>query len=426
MGRRFYFIKKFGSEAPKEAGAVLRAGLGGLLGVAGETMNNVARIHEILAQTCTEYRKGAAMVERNPEGGIRSVEFFNMPAAPTEGNAGEDLIDMHFIIVGVDREPAKSIRDELFGLLQPARDMLDAGASYITIGDWLGEQNAALCLMALGSHLEFWRVVTPATLGFEGRYADHVAGVGYLFVSGFRSANGEPEDDARPEDDESGEIDAPADAMEPPDVQTVDRERALAQISGHGVFTMCLDWLALLNDAERGRIHNPKGEISLGLDAAALLVAQSLHNMSETAHSDVQLANLFSLRMGYHLGRIRRAAQPDSPLFPDVTGETVDGEGERIVVICPHCQTAHDAQTMVGRRGEPAHRIGNGDVSVCFNCGEIGIFDDSAPGMLRKPNGMELGNIEANPEVKRALEAWRTAKAIRKARSAGSDDEIFH
>jgi hypothetical protein len=39
---------------------------------------------------------------------------------------------------------------------------------------------------------------------------------------------------------------------------------------------------------------------------------------------------------------------------------------------------------------------------------------------------MELGNIEANPEVKRALEAWRTAKAIRKARSAGSDDEIFH
>lgn len=61
---------------------------------------------------------------------------------------------------------------------------------------------------------------------------------------------------------------------------------------------------------------------------------------------------------------------------------------------CPTCNYLCDGQTGVGNDSTPSA----GDLSVCFKCGEISIFDDSELG-LRKPTDAEHAEALTYPEI---------------------------
>lgn len=70
--------------------------------------------------------------------------------------------------------------------------------------------------------------------------------------------------------------------------------------------------------------------------------------------------------------------------------------------ICSFCGAAHEVASCVGARKLPK----DGDLSLCFNCGEWGVFSDKAPGKLRKPTDAEYERIAASPMAKAARIAW--------------------
>jgi hypothetical protein len=67
---------------------------------------------------------------------------------------------------------------------------------------------------------------------------------------------------------------------------------------------------------------------------------------------------------------------------------------------CPWCNRKTDSVTHVGeepRYPEP------GNLSMCFLCAEVSIFDENL--MMRKPTVEEASEIYADPEVKEARRA---------------------
>lgn len=70
--------------------------------------------------------------------------------------------------------------------------------------------------------------------------------------------------------------------------------------------------------------------------------------------------------------------------------------------VCPFCRATHELASCVGTRALPK----DGDLSLCFNCGEWGVFADKEPGKLRKPTDAEYEQIAASPTAKAARIAW--------------------
>jgi hypothetical protein len=159
-------------------------------------MMDLARLHEILAATTSPFRKGdvyegtPALVEAAKAGEkLTGGGVLEIYAMPHEAEARADLVkvDCVFIVVGVDKPAAEQRKDELVAILQnyPEPPRLAQGSSYIEIGAWIGSQDAALRLFALGEVLGLWRVITPALFGMSGDEAREAAGVGFIMVSGF-------------------------------------------------------------------------------------------------------------------------------------------------------------------------------------------------------------------------------------------------
>lgn len=137
-----------------------------------------------IADTTTMLRKGEEVIETEVQS-VRVVEVFAMPHVSAAEEHWE-LIDMHFVVIGVDipefmRElVAESFRGEIASY--PAPERLKGGPSYIEIGAVLGSQDAALRWMALGSVLDYWRIMTPEKAGITGDDADALAGQGFVMV----------------------------------------------------------------------------------------------------------------------------------------------------------------------------------------------------------------------------------------------------
>lgn len=159
------------------------------------------RLYAILGETTVQLRKGAAIEgtpelvaaisdpERDPEkpmpGGV--VEIFAMPH---ESEAADtlDRVDMGLLTIGVNRASAEEHRAEFTALMRayPKPDRLAGGPSYIEVGAEIGDQGAAFQLFALGKTLGLWDVITPASLGASGEEAKHLAGRGFVMITGLR------------------------------------------------------------------------------------------------------------------------------------------------------------------------------------------------------------------------------------------------
>lgn len=149
-------------------------------------MMDISKLYEILNETTIQLRKGSVVEDRSTE----LLEVVEVNAMPHESDAGDDLemVDLEFLVIGVDREKAETRRTEIIDFLDnyPVPTRLAEGPSYIAVGADIGDQGAAFQLFALGKVLGLWDVITPATMGFEGEAAREMAGSGFVMITGYR------------------------------------------------------------------------------------------------------------------------------------------------------------------------------------------------------------------------------------------------
>jgi hypothetical protein len=69
---------------------------------------------------------------------------------------------------------------------------------------------------------------------------------------------------------------------------------------------------------------------------------------------------------------------------------------------CPWCGYGFDAATHVG---DTTARPSAGDKSICIQCGAVGVFTRLLT--IRKPTKREARSIASNPNIQRAIQAWR-------------------
>lgn len=133
------------------------------------------------------YRKQQDVTQWNSAGGFMGVLEINTD--PHESTMPERLtkVDVHFFMVGVDKDRALEWRPALIQALMEDAEALKRGPSYITLGHLIGDQQAALMLMGLGQVMGLWGVVTPAMLRVPPEQQERAAGVGYVMISGFRT-----------------------------------------------------------------------------------------------------------------------------------------------------------------------------------------------------------------------------------------------
>lgn len=71
--------------------------------------------------------------------------------------------------------------------------------------------------------------------------------------------------------------------------------------------------------------------------------------------------------------------------------------------VCPFCGTRHECAT-----GPLGGTPEDGDVTMCFACGQLCMFDHNATGGLRKPTKAERRTFARDKMVKQILATWRT------------------
>jgi coenzyme F420-reducing hydrogenase alpha subunit len=82
--------------------------------------------------------------------------------------------------------------------------------------------------------------------------------------------------------------------------------------------------------------------------------------------------------------------------------------------ICAFCDVEHECAThTVDPDGKLREAPRDGDPSICFACGAINIFDDRAPGGMRKPTKREQREFDIDPEVQAACDAWKAVTEVR-------------
>lgn len=164
---------------------------------------DLSKLYGILAETTIQLRKGEVLegspnlVEaaksddpealRKAGGGV--LEIYAMPAV-AEAPADLEMVDVHFVKIGVDKAKAEARRSDLLALLDdyPDPERLAGGPSYIEVGAAIGDQGAAFQLFALGKALGIWDVITPEMLGATGDQARQMAGSGFIMCTGYRPA----------------------------------------------------------------------------------------------------------------------------------------------------------------------------------------------------------------------------------------------
>ena len=73
--------------------------------------------------------------------------------------------------------------------------------------------------------------------------------------------------------------------------------------------------------------------------------------------------------------------------------------------VCPFCLCQHECAT-----GPFGGVPDDGDVTICFMCGQFSMFDHTATGGLRKPTKKESREIERSQLAEQVHGAWKIVK----------------
>lgn len=169
---------------------------------------NIDRLYEIIRDCAVQCRTGPAVTvdgeeateaqkQQINEGTMESgvIEFFSMPHISEVQKQRPDmkLVDMVFLDIAVDPAKAEKHRAELVSILNqyPEMDRLKSGPSYMELGAVFGDQGFAMMVMAVGSVLGLWGIISGKLTGMSDEDARDAAGIGFLLVSGY-DPNGRP------------------------------------------------------------------------------------------------------------------------------------------------------------------------------------------------------------------------------------------
>lgn len=141
-----------------------------------------ARVASLIGQCTTTYRMGEEVVQRG-----HVTEVFGYPCVE-QASEHEEIFDLHFIAVGVDKNKALELEGEFKRVMDsyPDPDRLRQGPNYIEIGATVGDQENGMRLFALGECLGYWKIITPKDMRLEGEEADELAGRGFVMISGYQ------------------------------------------------------------------------------------------------------------------------------------------------------------------------------------------------------------------------------------------------
>ena len=78
---------------------------------------------------------------------------------------------------------------------------------------------------------------------------------------------------------------------------------------------------------------------------------------------------------------------------------------------CPHCGYRLDRASDVSGAGQVP---GDGDLTLCIECGQLAFFDASVPGGLRRVNVAEQVELLQDVRVLQIRMAWRALDAKRR------------
>ena len=73
--------------------------------------------------------------------------------------------------------------------------------------------------------------------------------------------------------------------------------------------------------------------------------------------------------------------------------------------VCPFCDQHNECAT-----GPFGGTPDDGDVTMCFNCGQLSVFDHNAAHGLRKPTKKERRSFERDKLIEQVLAAWKTVR----------------
>jgi hypothetical protein len=166
-------------------------------------MMNIERLYELVRDCSVECRTGPAVVVNGEPASEQEIEqisntgevppgvteFYSMPHVSEVQKERPDLVivDMIFIDVGVDKARAEAHRNEFVDILNsyPNMERLRGGPSYIELGGEFGDQGFALRIMAIGSVLGFWEIISGKSMGANDEESRTMAGIGFLMISGY-------------------------------------------------------------------------------------------------------------------------------------------------------------------------------------------------------------------------------------------------
>jgi hypothetical protein len=166
-------------------------------------MMKIERLYELVRDCSVECRTGPAVVVNGEPASEQEIEqisntgevppgvteFYSMPHVSEVQKERPDLVivDMVFIDVAVDKAKAEAHRAEFVEILNtyPDIERLRSGPTYMELGAEFGDQGFALRIMAIGSVLGFWEIISGKALGMGTEEAVSMAGVGFLLISGY-------------------------------------------------------------------------------------------------------------------------------------------------------------------------------------------------------------------------------------------------
>lgn len=140
-------------------------------------------LFEFFSKAVIPLRKGLEVQALS--GGLPVVDGHQMASAGEYvNNDSYELVDVHFIYVGIRKDAADPYKERFCAFLSkpPMAPLLKEGVTYIVLGNLLGSETAALYLMALAQYYGVGKCVLPRHLGLHGDEADIAASEGSVVL----------------------------------------------------------------------------------------------------------------------------------------------------------------------------------------------------------------------------------------------------
>lgn len=145
---------------------------------------NTTELYRILKESTVSLRKGSVIVDKDDEH-IHVTEIWAMPHVDDPTFTKYPKEDVGPFVVAIFPVKAEENKSKLIDIMRtyPDQDRLRKGPSYIEVGAVIGSQEAAFKLAALGKYLGLCDIMSPLSMGFDGKSSVDMITSGFFFIS---------------------------------------------------------------------------------------------------------------------------------------------------------------------------------------------------------------------------------------------------